>query len=40
MMVFLIGVLLCVGGRGATGDPFKSVLLMLFLFVRKYESYL
>lgn len=23
--VSLLGVLLCVGGRGATGDPFKSV---------------
>jgi len=28
--LFCIGVLLCVGGRGATGDPFKSVSIFYF----------
>jgi kelch-like protein 8 len=36
-----IGVLLCVGGRGATGDPFKSVLILFFsIFITHSKYYL
>jgi len=30
LQLSFLGVLLCVGGRGATGDPFKSVLIFYF----------
>ena len=36
---FLIGVLVCVGGRGATGDPFKSVV-FIFIDVEKNVRYM
>ncbi len=33
----IVGVLLCVGGRGATGDPFKSVMIFCFVIYKKFE---
>lgn len=38
MVCFSLGVLLCVGGRGATGDPFKSVKFISSIY--KFEIYL